>query len=306
MKHSGRITTRMARLLLPSVATVLLVSSASAAAPAQEDDKPITRELLMRALKPVKNKQLMTAAQYVKVIKRRGVDFCMTDEDEQEIREVGAYMGAAGLDDLVAAVREGCVRLGVFLFKYDPCDREFAEFKTMLASKLRVLQDKFISKDNRYGYIAKLTLVHEEKPFPASRDEVDRYWRKTRSLQLLRGLCKKGDDDVYTAHSQVFLGNLCGSLDTTVRVDFKIHVEEFSTTKDMHSVLVLYSLAQEAKARGRDKDLIISYLSEALKIAAQIGNQDATLLSIESAINGMFQELGVSPAGIPARLRSAN
>lgn len=306
MKHSRRIVPRMARLLLSSAATVLLVSSTSVTAPAQEEDKPITRHLLLRALEPAKDKRLMTAAQYIKVIQRRGVDFCMTDEDEQEIREAGAYLGKAGLDNLVAAVREGCVRLGVFLFKYDPCDREFAEFKTMLASKLRVLQDKFISKDNRYGYIAKLTLVHEEKPFPMSRDEVDRYWRKTRSLQLLRGLCKKGDDNVYTAHSQVFLGNLCGPLDTNVRIDFKIHVQEFSTTKDMHSVLVLYSLAQEAKARRRDKDLIISYLSEALKIAAQIENQDATLLSIESAIKSMLRELGVSPVGIPARLGSAN
>jgi hypothetical protein len=52
--------------------------------------------------------------------------------------------------------------------------------------------------------------------------------------------------------------------------DFKVSPDEFGNTRDIHTVSILYALAQEAKTRGLGQDLIIRYLSEAHTIASQI------------------------------------
>lgn len=291
MKHHERIFSRIARLLLFSFAALLLASATSASA---QENKPITKKNLLRAIK-AGQEQKKSASVFVEMIKQQGVDFALTSEDEREIRHAGSYHGAKGVNDLIAAVRDNYrnERLLVSLFEYARCEEHFKTFAAVIHSKIMTLPSRFTAKGVRYSYIKRLNLVEGGKPFK-SQEEADQYWKETRSLQLLQGMCSTQGKDLYVL-SQVFLGDLHGSLVTPVRIEFKFDPGEFSDTKDMHSLLILYSLAQEAQARGLGKDLIIGYLSEALGIAAQIRNPDPqTLQPIKAAIERMLQELGAS------------
>lgn len=311
MKHDTRIASQILALLLTSLTTLLLASPADATSRAQKDNR-ITKTNLLRSLKANEKKpeKKMSAAEYVADIKDRGVDFCMTIKDEQEVRQSVTYLGAEEMNDLIAAVRDNCrnghnvccnERLRVSLFEYATCDRAFADFEAMISSKISMIPSMFES-DDQYNYIARLTLVNERKPFDMNREEADRYWKETRSLQLLRGMCKTGSDGVYV-YSQVFLGELRGALDTPVRIDFKIDAQEYGTTKDIHSVLILYSLAQEARARGLNEVFIKVCLKHAWDLVTQIRNTDAaTVQSIKSAIEGTMHEMGVDPYVIPEKL----
>lgn len=296
MKHDKRTVSTIIKLLLFSLTTLWLVSATEGTAQAQES-KPFTKENLLDSIKLARLEKEKTSVEwYVETIKQHGVDFRMTNEDEREIRQAGSHLGAKGLNDLVAAVRDNYrhpVRLRVSLFEYARCEKNFEDFVAVIRSKLNVLADKFAYKGVQYSYIKRLNLVNEGKPFN-SPEEADRYWQNKLALQLLQGMCSTRGDDLYVL-SQVFLGDLHGSLVTPVRLEFKIHEDEFSDTKDIHSLLLLYSLAQEAKARGLNKDLIIDYLSEAKSIAAQIKNpKPETLQPIKNAIERMFHELGAS------------
>jgi hypothetical protein len=69
--------------------------------------QPITKELLIRALKQgARNVRLRASAErYVELIKQIGVDFQITPAAERSIRRAGSYLGAAHLDELITAVR---------------------------------------------------------------------------------------------------------------------------------------------------------------------------------------------------------
>jgi hypothetical protein len=72
-----------------------------------QEDKPITKESLVRSLRAGKlaKKRRLSAERYVELIKRQGVNFRMAVVDEQEIRQAGAYLGSEGLAILISAVR---------------------------------------------------------------------------------------------------------------------------------------------------------------------------------------------------------
>jgi hypothetical protein len=87
----------------------------------------------------------------------------------------------------------------------------------------------------------------------------------TKSLQVLLGTCYEEDKTVI---SQVFLGTLSGQLRSIIRVKTRIDPEAYGDATDIHSLLVLYSLAKDAQTRGQKPDVIINYLAEAYNIAA--------------------------------------
>lgn len=78
--------TRSRKLALIPAAAVLMLLCASAAVVAQESTKPITEKGLMGALTigGLKSKEL------AEIIDRRGVDFALTKELEQQLRDAGA------------------------------------------------------------------------------------------------------------------------------------------------------------------------------------------------------------------------
>jgi hypothetical protein len=83
-------------------------------------------------------------------------------------------------------------------------------------------------------------------------------------------------------------------------VEYKITAEEYGLTKDVHTLLLLYSLAKDAQQRGLRKDLIINYLSYAYGIASDCKFKDSPdVETIRNAVSEMLRELGASsPAAI--------
>ncbi len=286
-------------LLLSCVAAALLMPSAQAAARAQEGG-PITKDKLLKALRKEKSEQIRVE-EYVELIRRQGLAFIMTPQDELEIRRAGRRLGKENLDYLIAAVRDyGRIRLRVSLLKYNPCKPHFEDFAGVIGAKINALSKSLGARGERYAYVKRLYLVTEENPSTMSHDEVERYWKVTSSLQLLLSMCWAKGGEVYVT-SRVYLGDLSGPLATPVQLEFKVDPEEFKKTRDIYSALILYSLAQEARAKGLGRDLIIGYLSEALGVADQVRDQDPVVVQhIRGAVERMLRDLGAFPMILPA------
>jgi hypothetical protein len=271
----------------------LLLLQFSQSVYAQQSQQPIEEQGLLKAL----SRKILTAVELKRELSLRGIAFVMTPAIEAEIRRRGSYLGKDDIQELLDIIRNNYRpnhRLRVSLLKYGPCEEHFEQFASLLNSKITALPSMLIRKDGRSGYTAGLKLVKEEQLSNMSLYEANQYWQRTQSLQLLQGTCVSKGNDLYVI-SLVFLGDLHGLLAETIRIEFKVDPSEYGETRDIHSLLILYSLAREAQLRGVSKDLIIAYLSEALGIAGQIKHLDPPELdSIRTAIVSMLRELGAS------------
>jgi HEAT repeat protein len=82
-----------------------------------QDPQPITKKNLLRALtRGSKHPSQLPLRRLINLVEQNGVDFQMTPADEREVRTQGTYLGAEGLNDLIAAVhnnyRQPSVPLG--------------------------------------------------------------------------------------------------------------------------------------------------------------------------------------------------
>src|SRR5687767_15359877 len=70
----------------------------------------------------------------------------------------------------------------------------------------------------------------------------------------------------------------------------------FPYTTLFRSLLIWYSLAKDAKKRGLSREVIFTYLSEALNIMEQLREVDkfSFLPQMKNAIDGILDELGAS------------
>lgn len=164
--------------------------------------------------------------------------------------------------------------LQITLFNYSGQCRDLPKtlntFETLIRFKANSLRSMFLPDDKRFDYLSEVSVVRTGDEFTLNGEAAHDYWQHTGSLQLLAGLCFSGPEgDVM--RSQIFFGDLKGKLPSeSFMADFKVIPDEFGNTRDIHTVSILYALAQEAKTRGLGQDLIIRYLSEAHTIASQI------------------------------------
>lgn len=292
-------------IFVVTICTVVHLTSHTAYA----QEKPITKENLIRSLNSRTSGKRLSADRAIELIDRLGVDFKMTVADEQEIRHAGEYLDAGKLNDLVTAVRRNYrppkgtragppgERLQLLLFDYVSCNEYREQFADLLRSQVFALSAKFNS--DAYNYLSELKLVEEKQAFNMSLKEANEYWDTTGSLQIMNGICSKTDGGV-SVISQVFLGNLHGTLDNPIRVSYKINADEYGLTKDIHSLLILYSLAKDAQNRRLGKDVIINYLQYAYGIATdcKVRNSDSIEI-VKKAVIDMLRELGAIDPAIP-------
>jgi len=143
-------------------------------------------------------------------------------------------------------------------------------FETLIRSKANSLRRMFSSDDKRFDYLSKLNVVRTGDEFMLNNEAAHTYWEQTGSLQLLAGLCMSSQSGE-VMRSQVFFGDLKGKLPSeSYLADLPVDPNEFSNTRDLHTVSMLYALAQEARNRQLGQDLVIDYLSEARTIASQM------------------------------------
>jgi hypothetical protein len=267
---------------------VLVVSLSSAYGQANE---PITKENLLRSLK--EGRPRISWTKWLEIVKRLGVDFQMTLKDAEEIRAAGAYYGGKGLDELVAAVGAAAAprgrRLRISVFSSDPPCADYRSFQENLANSLRYLP----SIDRTSKDIAALRLVNEGQALPIdmSLEQIDRYWEITNSLQILSGVCLREGQSA-SVFSQVFLGKLGEPLPNPVPMEFKNDPHEYRKIRDLHYMLIYYSLAKAAEAKGYDAHLIIPYLNSAYGYASQCQyNSSEVVGPIRSVIKDFLKKL---------------
>ena len=182
--------------------------------------------------------------------------------------------------------------LQITLFNYSgQCpnlSRTFDTFETLIRSKANSLRGMFSLDDKRFDYLSKLNVVRTGDEFVLNNEDAHKYWQQTGSLQLLTGLCKSfPDGDVM--QSMIFFGELKGKLPSESFVaDLQVSPTEFGKTRDLHTASILYALAQEARNRQLEQDLIIDYLSEARTIAGEITLSSGTQL--REAIDKSLEE----------------
>jgi hypothetical protein len=184
-------------------------------------------------------------------------------------------------------------RLLISMFSYaGSCDQRenaFATFREILRSKTTSVRGMFPADDKRYDYLLGMNVYSVGKALEMSAGEVRSYWQQTGSLQVLSGLCfiREGEDIM---RSQIFSGPLAGSLPEPLLAELPISAEEFGATRDIHTVSILYALAQEAQSRKLDRDIVIAYLAMARAIDSQIRVSPAG--QMKQAIDQALQNAG--------------
>jgi len=251
---SGKIISRLRPLAFIKCLVILcLILQCLTSARAQEP--PITKVALLDSL----TKDRKPYDWYIDQIKKSGVDFELTKQDEARIGQVGSYLGNDRVKDLIAAIRSG--RLRVLLLQYAACGQNAETFQDSLSADFQILLEP-LSRETEHKYIAGLRLKSENKSAAEmSLDEINYYRTKTKSLQVMSGKCS-GDNR--TVVSRVFLDGLPGSF---ITVQSKIETDAYEGTFDLHNLLLFYSLALDAQAMHKDKSVTLKYLGEAYKLA---------------------------------------
>ncbi len=114
-----------------------------------QKDQPITKENLIKSLKAGRDdpsKRVDTAV-YIDQIRKNGVRFMVTPADERNIRQVGAYLGAADLNRLIRALNDG----------YSPAS----------AMSGKIEQVKVINSEGGVNVFVQLTVTNFGPPKPA-------------------------------------------------------------------------------------------------------------------------------------------
>ena len=182
-----------------------------------------------------------------------------------------------GADFLVhdSAVAENAPRLTISIFKYSGIrterhENEFDAFKEIIVAKILKLTQEFETKGNRFDYISHLTpsfvsdlASNKHLPFIGSQKDLYDHWYSSGALEVLLGRIRS-TGSIFSVRSEVFLGDLKGNLENpSLTLDLSIVDEQFDTTRDSHTLITLYALAMDAQGRGRPKDEVLTFLSEA-------------------------------------------
>jgi hypothetical protein len=182
--------------------------------------------------------------------------------------------------------------LQVTLFNYSglcpDLSQAFDTFAHLVRYKANSLRGMFSPDDKRFDYLSRLSVVRTGRELIENNEEVHNYWQQTGSLQLLAGLCMSSQNGE-VMRSQIFFGNLKGKLPSeSLQADLPVSANELGNTRDLYTAAMLYALAQEARNRQLQQDLIIAYLGEAETIVHEVDSISGKQL--RHAINESLKE----------------
>lgn len=141
-----------------------------------------------------------------------------------------------------------------------------------------------------------LILKGDEDKFKNNKEINEWLKSQPKVLNLLRGAITSDDGKTFKVFSRFYLGELKGYLkNDIVIVDLPLTGEEFANTKDSHTVVILYSLAMEAKLLGFPKNEIAIILKAAENKISDLERRrnilDGDLLDLKRAITNASNEL---------------
>jgi hypothetical protein len=183
-------------------------------------------------------------------------------------------------------------RVQIQMFKYSSVEKaeQHAEiFKHVLQTKIYNMVEDLQSRGRYFDYLNSLRIVPQEKNLLFSPAELSNFWKESHALEILSGLVHLKGDTV-TVYSQVYLGDLNGSLRKKhIDLEMSIAPGNFRFNNDSHSLITLYALAMDAKRRNLPSDVVASYLSKAHEIAQDL--QTALPGDLKDAVEKALEEL---------------
>jgi hypothetical protein len=197
------------------------------------------------------------------------------------------------------------VRNTIVLFDYSGAEHgearnQYSLFKAALRDKIQVWFDELAELRSSAPFLRDLTLHPAGGPLPdtlAGPADVEKYWRSTRALELLRGGILP-DNGSYSVKSRIYLGELSAGLgSTSVSVSLPITAGEFANANDSHSLVTYFALAMEAKRLNCPPGVRVGLLGKALEKAADLTRRNMGDAEIERVVNAIEAELETAMAG---------
>lgn len=193
-------------------------------------------------------------------------------------------------------------RLGISILPYqvqDPSMRtQFQEFTDALVNETFNISKEFAGNGARFTYLNGLKVLSGGPPM-GSAAELGGYWNESHALQLVRATNVEPDARPTTIDCLVYLGALAPNPQLTgLNLKMKVTPEAYSRNQDSYSLIVLYSLAQDAKKLRMPDYVVAAYLSEAFAIGQQLRDPDQDLRAIESVVDvslRQFRAAGAAP-----------
>jgi len=172
-------------------------------------------------------------------------------------------------------------RVVIHIFKYgeleDPKKRErFSEFKDILRAKISTISDELSGPSGGLSELARLAPFFivdgnsNHVVFSGNNADLSRRWSRANALEILSGRIR--DTGVnFSVKSRVFFGELDTGLGSRfLTIELPIIDEEYDTTRDSHSVAILYALALDSMQRCQPEDKTMLLLSAAYERLADL------------------------------------
>lgn len=206
-----------------------------------------------------------------------------------------------------SALAEKAPRLTISIFKYSGIrterhENEFDAFKEIIVAKILKLNQEFETKGNNFGYVSHLSpcfvsdlASDEHLPFIGSQKDLYDHWYSSGALEVLLGRIRSTVSG-FSVRSEVFLGDLKGNLgNPSVTLDLAIVDEQFDTTRDSHTLVTLYALAMDAQERGRPRNEVLTFLSEAYGRLPDLAEDIRGIRDLKEAIIMAIEQLRTQP-----------
>lgn len=162
-------------------------------------------------------------------------------------------------------------RLSIHIYKYtgihsDQETQYFDEFKAIVQAKILTLSEELTEFNVEYTKLAPFYVINQNGKhieFTGSTFDLQNRWEISNVLEILHGRVRANNKQ-YSVKSRVFFGNLSTDLGSKfLSIELPIDDEQYETTKDSHSIAILYALALDARNRCRPENEVIALLSNA-------------------------------------------
>lgn len=192
-------------------------------------------------------------------------------------------------------------RVSLHLFKYsgvhdsnEQARNQFDNFKSIIHAKISSISEELSLK----SYFAELKNLSPFFPLDSQGNHVKwtgsnadlmTRWQNSQALEIFLGRIRV-TGDVYSVRSEVFFGDLQTSLGSKfIKIDLPIVDDQYDTTRDSHSVVILYALAMDARQRCRPENEVIELLSAARERLADVPSTLVGIESLRAAVDSSFE-----------------
>jgi hypothetical protein len=204
------------------------------------------------------------------------------------------------LSCLAASGSANAQRLSIHVYKYSvpPADSDATEYRDQFASIIKnkvVLLGAELGNDMEKYKSLSFIRVEKNGEWQESSDnaqQLDDRWNQANALQLFLGRVLKVND-AYVVRTRVFFGQLPADVGGPfLNIDMLISGDEFDSTRDSHSGVILYALALDACQRSRPTNEVITLLSKAKESLTDLSDDLKGIPALKIAIDAALANSG--------------